>query len=522
MADRVVAVDVGTASARAGVFAADGALLGHAARPIRLDKPRPGWGEQASEDIWRAVCAAVRAAMAQAGAGAGARPEDVRGIGFDATCSLTLRDRAGAPLALGADGADTLCWFDHRATAEACACTATGHAALADLGGAMSPEMQTPKLMWLKRRRPDLWARLGHAFDLADFLTWRATGVAVRGHCAMVSKWGWRADQGWPLDFLRAAGLEDVIARAGLPNAATPVGAAVGALTAGAAAELGLAPGACVASGMIDAHAGALGALAAAPPDHAALIAGTSTCLMTLAPAPLRIPGAWGPHNGAVSPGMWAVESGQSASGALLDHLIETHAAGGAPTAATHARIAARIADMRARDGGDLAPRLHVLPDFNGARGPAPDPRALGALSGLTLDASFDGLCRIYWRACVALALGVRQIADALAAGGAPVAALRVIGGHTRNPVLMRLYADAAGRPVIAPQEGAPDGMLLGGAVAAATAAGLYPDLRAAAAAMAREGRVLPADPGAVAWLARDMRALKLMQAHRRALDALG
>lgn len=518
MDDLVAAVDVGTASARAGVFGRDGALLGHAAHPIRLDRPRPGWGEQSSEDIWRAVCAALRAAMDQAGA----RAHAVRGIGFDATCSLTLRDRGGAPLPLGADGADTLCWFDHRATAEAQACTATGHTALDDLGGAMSPEMQAPKLMWLKRRRPDLWTRLGHAFDLADFLTWRATGAAARGQCALVSKWGWRADTGWPTDFLRRVGLEDVIAQAGLPDAATPVGAAIGALSLRAAAELGLRPGTCVASGMIDAHAGALGALAAAPEGCAALIAGTSTCLMTLSPTPRRIPGAWGPHEGAVLPGMWTVESGQSASGALLDHLIETHAAGGAATATAHARIAARIAALRARDGGDLAPRLHVLPDFNGARGPAPDPRALGALSGLTLDASFDGLCRLYWRAAVALALGMRQIADALAAGGAPVAAVRVIGGHARNPVLMRLYADALGRPVIAPQEGAPDGMLVGGAIAAAAAAGLHPTPRAAAAAMARESRVIAADPAAAPWLARDLRALGLMQAHRRALDALG
>ncbi len=518
MDDLVVAVDVGTASVRAGVFARDGAMLGHALRPIRLDRPRPGWGEQSSEDIWRAVCGAVRGALAEAGAA----KEAVCGLCFDATCSLTLRDRAGAPLALGSDGADTICWFDHRASAEAEACDATGHAVLDDLGGAMSPEMQTPKLLWLKRRRPDLWARLGHAFDLADFLTWRATGTAARGRCALASKWGWREPpQGWPRDFLAAVGLEDMIDRAGLPETAAPVGADLGPLSAEAAADLGLTPRCRVASGMIDAHAGALGALGAAPEDHAALIAGTSTCVMALTPAPRRIAGVWGPHRGVVLPQMWTVEAGQSASGALLDHMIATHAAGGEASVEMHARIAARIAALRAQEGPDLAPRLHVLPDFNGARGPVANPRALGALSGLTLDASFDGLCRIYWRTAVALALGVRQIVEAMAAGGVAAGALRVIGGHARNPILMRLYADAAGVAVIAPAEGAPDGMLAGGAVAAATAAGLYPDLRAAAAAMGREGRPLPADPAAADWLARDMRALRMMQAHRAELDAV-
>ena len=120
------AVDVGTGSARAGIFDATGKLLGRADHPIAMNRPRPGHAEHDSEDIWRAVCVAVRGALANAGAD----PADIAGISFDATCSLVVRDRAGAQLGVSTGGGerwDTIVWLDHRALDEADDCTATGH-----------------------------------------------------------------------------------------------------------------------------------------------------------------------------------------------------------------------------------------------------------------------------------------------------------------------------------------------------------------------------------------------------------
>ena len=92
---------------------------------------------------------------------AGVAPGDIAGIGFDATCSLVVRDRDGGQLSVSATGEkrwDTIVWLDHRALAEADECTATGHRVLDYLGGVMSPEMATPKLMWLKRNLPGSWS----------------------------------------------------------------------------------------------------------------------------------------------------------------------------------------------------------------------------------------------------------------------------------------------------------------------------------------------------------------------------
>ena len=106
----------------------------------------------------------------------------------------------------------------------------------------MSPEMETPKLMWLKRNLPESWARAGYLFDLADFLTWKATGSLARSQCTLTCKWTYLAHEkpGWQRDFFAAVGLDDLLEHGSLPEEASPVGADLGPLTPEAAAELGL------------------------------------------------------------------------------------------------------------------------------------------------------------------------------------------------------------------------------------------------------------------------------------------
>ena len=263
----IAAIDVGTGSARAGIFDATGRLLARAEQPIDTHAPAPATPSRIPPGIWRAACAALRAARAEAAA----RPEAVAGLAFDATCSLVLRDAAGRPVTVsttGEDRWDTMLWLDHRAIPEAEACTATGHPA--------SPSPAAP----CRRKcssQADVaeappaasWSRTALAFDLADFLAWTATGSAARSQCTLACKWSYLADQpaGWPHDFLAAIGLADLLARAGLPETATPVATDLGPLTP-QRPRLGLTPATRVATGLIDAHAGALGVLGTSPtPD---------------------------------------------------------------------------------------------------------------------------------------------------------------------------------------------------------------------------------------------------------------
>jgi FGGY-family pentulose kinase/HAD superfamily hydrolase (TIGR01509 family) len=525
-AQLLVAVDVGTASARAGIATPSGRLIGRAEHPLELRRGDANVAEYASEQIWDAVGFAVREALRVTGA----RAEEAVGISFDATCSLVVRDREGEPLAVSAGSEarwDTIAWFDHRALREAEQCTATGHRVLDFIGGVMSPEMEVPKLMWLKRHAPDTWAKAGHFFDLADFLTWKASGSTARSECTLTCKWTYLAHEtpGWQADFLQQVGVEDLVERGGLPERASPIGQALGPLTGAAAALLGLTTQCRVGVGLIDAHAGALGSLAGFASDptnihrHLALIAGTSSCVMALSQEPRPTPGVWGPYYGAVLPGVWLNEAGQSATGALLDHLLKLHGAGGTPTSALHRKVIERVMELRAAEGFALGARMHVLPDFHGNRSPLADPQALGVVSGLALDSDFDSLARLYWRACVAIAVQVRHILETLNERGYAIDTLHVTGGHSRNPLLMELYADATGCSVIEPAT--QDATLLGVAMVAATAAGLFQDLPSACSAMAQAGTTRLPDPAAMGQFDKDYRTQLAMQRHRAEIETI-
>jgi FGGY-family pentulose kinase len=509
MQDIVIGVDVGTGSARAGAFTPDGTMLAQAAQPIRMWRPSPGFAQQSSTDIWAAVCAAVRNALAELG------PVRVRGIGFDATCSLVALDAAGAPVSISPDGEpeqDTVVWMDHRAAAEAERINAGGYDVLRYVGGRVSLEMQTPKLLWLKRHLPEAWARAALFLDLPDFLTWRATGSTTRSLCSTVCKWTYLGREGrWDEGFFRAIGLEDLAAE-GFQRIGTeilPVGQPIpGGLNATAAIELGLPAGIPVGTSAIDAHAGGLGVIGAAldgqaPDEQAllrrlALVGGTSSCHMAVSAEPRFVPGVWGPYFSAMQPGLWLNEGGQSATGALVDHVITTHAA--YPALAEEAAQAGITIYQRLNELLEemaaplpfpalLTEHLHVMPDFHGNRSPRADASLRGMVSGLRLSATAEDLALLYLATVQAIAYGTRHIIETLNGQGYAIDTVLACGGGTKNPVFLREHADATGCRIVLPAE--PEAILLGASMLGAVAGGVHPDLPAAMAAMSRAGRVV-------------------------------
>ncbi len=128
-------------------------------------------------------------------------------------------------------------------------------------------------------------------------------------------------------------------------------------------------------------------------------------------------------------------------------------------------------------------------------------------------------MCRLYWRTAVSIALGIRHILETLNASGFVIDTLHVTGGHTKNPLLMELYADAVGCTVIEPL--ADEAVLTGTGMVAATGAGLYPDLASACAGMQQRGRERRANPAARARFDRDYRVFLEMQRQRQVLDGM-
>jgi FGGY-family pentulose kinase len=518
-------IDVGTGSARAGIFNARGRRLGSASEPIKMWKPAPDHVEQSSEDIWRACCRATRAALRESGLKASA----IKGIGFDATCSLVALDREDEPVSVSITGKaeqNVIVWMDHRAIPQSERINQGGHAVLKYVGGVISPEMQTPKLLWLKENLPATWKQTARFLDLPDFLVYRATGNDTRSLCTTVCKWTYLGQRGpdgagWDADYFTSIGLGDLVAD-GFRRIGTtirPMGEPVGfGLTPEAAQELGLEPGVAVGVSIIDAHAGGLGLLGAtikgeAPTPKAlnqrlALIGGTSSCHMAVSPKPRFIAGIWGPYFSAMIPDLWLTEGGQSATGALIDHVIFSHAAA-APLQAEARRAGRTIYELlndrlavlakagRVPHPAALTAGLHVQPDFHGNRSPRANPTLTGAISGLTLSATADDLALQYLAAIQAVAYGTRHILDEMNRKGYAIDTLLACGGGTKNPVFLREHADITGCRLVLPKE--PEAVLLGSAILGAVAAGAYESVLEAMAAMSAAGRVIAPTKGPVA-----------------------
>ncbi len=528
-------VDVGTGSARAALFDGEGRRLGMGVHPIATWRPEEDFVEQSSEDIWRACGEAVRAAMSEAGA----RPAEVRGIGFDATCSLVAVDDDGAPVTVsptGADAQNVVVWMDHRAIAQAERINATGHEVLEYVGGVISPEMQTPKLLWLKENLPETWRRARRLFDLPDWLVYRATGEEVRSLCTVVCKWTYLGhEERWDGTFFREIGLGD-LADEGFGRIGArvrPMGERAGTLSERAARELGLAAGIPVAVAIIDAHAGGVGMLGAAEGEldaRLALIGGTSSCHMAVSREPRFIGGVWGPYFSAMVPGMWLNEGGQSATGALIDHVVRSHARGPALAREAEQRgttvydLLNQRLDALAADRpfpAELTRDVHVLPYFHGNRSPRADPTLRGGVSGLKLEDGPDALALTYLATIQAVAHGTRHILDAMNQGGYRIDTLVACGGDTKNPVFLREHADVTGCRIVLPRE--PEAVLLGAAVLGAVASGDRGDIPTAMQAMSAPAETIePAGGDVRVFHARKHRVFHRMYedqlAYRRAM----
>ncbi|ANS45292.1 FGGY-family carbohydrate kinase [Serratia inhibens] len=509
MASYFIGVDVGTGSARAGVFDLNGRMVGQASRPIDLYRPKADFVEQSSDNIWQAVCSAVRDAVNQADI----NPIQVKGLGFDATCSLVVLDKEGQPLTVSPSGRteqNIIVWMDHRAIVQAERINATKHRVLDFVGGIISPEMQTPKMLWLKQHMPTTWANAGYLFDLPDFLTWRATQDATRSLCSTVCKWTYLGhEQRWDKSYFKQIGLEDVLEHdaAKIGSDVKMMGEPLGhGLTQRAAGEMGLIAGTAVSVSIIDAHAGTLGTLGATGVSgevadfnrRVALIGGTSTGHMAMSRTARFIGGVWGPYYSAILPEYWLNEGGQSATGALIDHVIQSHPcyqdllAQAKTQGQTIYEVLNALLRRMAGEPEDIAfltQDIHMLPYFHGNRSPRANPTLTGTLTGLKLSRTPEDMALHYLATIQAIALGTRHIIETMNHSGYSIDTIMASGGGTKNPIFVQEHANATGCAMLLPEES--EAMLLGGAMMGTVAAGVFDTLPEAMSAMSRIGKTV-------------------------------
>lgn len=494
-------IDVGTGSARAGVFDVAGTLLGSAKNDIKLFRNGPHVAEQSSDDIWDCVCASVKSAIKNSSVPASA----IKGIGFDATCSLVVLNGDSQPVSISESGDDNrniIVWMDHRATEQARRINASEHRVLKFVGGSISPEMQTPKLLWLKENMESTYHSASHFFDLTDFLTWRATGDNARSICTVTCKWTYMSyENSWDATYFDAIGLGDLaknnFERIGskVVDTGTPLG---NGLTAKSAAELGLEIGTPVAAGLIDAHAGGVGTIGAAGDDatsRMAYVFGTSACTMSSSKNQSFVPGVWGPYYSAMVPGLWLNEGGQSAAGEAIAHLLKLHPAYGPTTTIAKQQghslpdyLLGLIEDKveAPSEAVKLAGQIVIVPEFLGNRAPFADPNARGIIAGLDLNTDIDSLIGLYIAGVCGLGYGLKQILDAQRENGVTPQTVIISGGAGESAIVKQLLADSASINIASPKTDEP--VLLGSAMLGAVAAGVYEKVTDAMSSMSSVG----------------------------------
>jgi FGGY-family pentulose kinase len=449
-------------------------------------------------------------------------PSTIRGIGFDATCSLSVfSNDTDEPVSVtgpnfdNKDGNDrnVILWLDHRPVEETNKINATKHNLLRYVGGKMSIEMEIPKVLWLKNNMPkELFDRCKF-YDLTDALTHIATGNETRSYCSVVCKQGFvpvgvdGSVKGWQEDFLKEIGLEDLCndnfkRMGGVDKVVTSTlfiyrmlwltrgqngnyltaGELVGTLSKKAAADMGLVPGIAVGSGVIDAYAGWIGTVGAkvkldedtldmeAPKNDVsqaftrlAAVAGTSTCHLAMSRNPVFVNGVWGPYRDVLLPDYWMAEGGQSATGELLKHVIETHPAhqevvSVAETLNTNIYdyLNQHLQEMAEREQAPhiswLGRHFFFYGDLFGNRSPVADPNMKGSVIGLSSDRSLNGLALYYYATMEFIALQTHQIVSAMNESGHVISSIFMSGSQCQNDILMELIAAACDMPVLIPR----------------------------------------------------------------------
>ncbi|MEO3813953.1 ribulokinase [Sphaerisporangium sp. B11E5] len=493
----VIGVDYGTLSGRAVVVrVSDGAELGsavheYAHRVIEDTLPGtgvrlgPDWALQSPED-WRDV---LRIAVPKALAVAGVPASQVIGIGTDFTACTVLPTTAdGTPLSeLHPDRphAWPKLWKHHAAQSHADRINALaaerGEPWLPRYGGKISSEWEFAKGLQVLEEDPEIYGLADRWIEAADWIIWQLAGVETRNVCTAGYK-GIYQDGGYPsAEFLAAlnpgfAGFTDK-----LGHELAPLGGLAGRLTAQAAEWTRLPEGIAVAVGNVDAHVTAAAADAVGPGQMVAIM-GTSTCHIMPSAELAEVPGMCGVVRDGIVPGLWGYEAGQSGVGDIFGWFAETSVPASYTAKAAELGVSVHeYLTSLAEKQPVGAHGLVALDWHNGNRSVLVDHNLSGVIVGQTLATRPED---IYRALIEATAFGARVIVETFEASGVPVEEFVVAGGLLKNRFLMQVYSDVLRRPLSA--IGSDQGPALGSAIHAAVAAGAYPDITAAAAAMGK------------------------------------
>lgn len=418
MNELFLGIDIGTGSTKGALTTANGEIVATAVRSHSMSLPRPGWAEVDPVAVWWGDFAPICRELVGRAAGQPLAGICVSGVG---PC-LLLCDAQNRPVRPA-----ILYGIDMRATAEIAELTERYGAAatLERCGKALSTQAVGPKMLWVQRHEPEVWAQAARWYNSSSYIAAKLTGEYVLDHHT--------ASQCDPLYDIRsrewcADWAPEVSAGVPLPRLVWP-SEIVGVVTPAAAEETGLPVSTPVAAGTVDAWAEAVSAGVRQSGDLMLMYGSTMFFVKVLRELHVH-PNLWA--TAGVDPGSYTLAAGMATSGSVTSWLRDLTGGAAYEELVTEA--------SRTPPGAD---GLLILPYFAGERSPIFDPQARGVVAGLTLRHGRGHLFRAVYEG---IAFGVRQILETLDAHGGPTTRLVAVGGGTEGGLWTQIVSDVSGR----------------------------------------------------------------------------
>jgi len=431
-------IDIGTSGVKAVLLDEGGVLVQQATAPLTVSRPQPLFSEQDPEHWWQATGRAVASLDPE-------RRRAVRAVGvagqMHGATLLGEGDRVLRPAIL---------WNDGRSGAECAELEAAEPRARAITANGAQAGFTAPKLLWVRRHEPEIFAAVKTVLLPKDYVRLRMTGVKASDMSdAAGTLWLDVGARRWSPEMLAATGLNE----SHMPELFEGT-EPTGLLLPDVAAEWGMEQ-VPVAAGGGDNAAAAIGVGVIRDGD-AFLSLGTSGVSFVATDA-LRPRPARGLHAFCHAiPGKWHQMSVMLSAAACLDW---------AAALLGFADVPALLVEAEQASGG-ATPTF--LPYLSGERTPHADPHAMGVLFGLT---SSTGRAEAARAVLDGVAMGLRDGIDVIAEAGTRVEAFTLVGGGSRSPFWGRLIAAALDRPIVT-RQGGDVGPALGAARLARIAAG--------------------------------------------------
>lgn len=470
----LLALDQGTSSSRSIVFDAQGHIVALAQQELPQIYPRPGWVEHDPMEIWRTQLGTAREALAKAGL----KAANIRALGITNQRETTVvwNRKTGQPIH------HAIVWQDRRAEATCARLREEGKAALiqAKTGLLVDAYFSGTKLKWLLDNVPQArqQATRGElAFGTIDsWLMWQLTGGALHAtdvtNASRTMLFNVHANS-WDADLLALLDIPESLMPRVLPSS-THYGNVLPDLL-GAAIPIG---------GVAGDQQSALFGQACFREGMAKNTYGTGCFMLVHTGHKFQTS-----HNGLLTTSAaqvtpqteYALEGSVFVGGAVVQWLRDgLHAIQGSGEVQA---LAQSVPDS----GGVM-----MVPAFTGLGAPYWKPDARGTITGLSRGTTVAHIARAALESIAYQSAALLQAMsrDAVAAGAAPVAELRVDGGACINDLLMQFQADLLGIPVVRPA--VTETTALGAAYLAGLSSGVYASTAELSAMWRAERTFLP------------------------------